>query len=74
MGNIEDYLKSKERKRYYCLSCFQHSKERHYLQILEDETGKAYRCPNCKHMSADWVIEKHFDESEKEIFEKMGIF
>jgi len=70
---IENYLKSKEQKRYYCLSCFQFTKKRFFLQVLEDETGKAYRCPNCKHMSIYWVIERHFEENEKKVLEKMGI-
>ncbi|MEE9379341.1 MAG: hypothetical protein V3V33_15055 [Candidatus Lokiarchaeia archaeon] len=73
MGTIEDYLKSKEKKKYYCLSCFRYAKKKFYLQVLEDETGKAYQCPNCKYISINWVIERNFDKREQEMLEKMGI-
>ena len=70
---IDDYLKSKVKKKYYCLSCFEHTKERHFLIILKDQTGKAYQCPNCKYISADWVIERNFEKKEKKLLERMGI-
>ena len=74
MGTIDDYLKSKSKKKYYCLGCFQHAKEKHFLITLKDGMGKVYQCPNCKFMSADWVIERDFEKREKEVFRKMGIF
>ncbi len=73
MGVIDIYLKSKEKKRYYCLSCFQYTRKRYFLQIFEDETGKVYKCPNCKHMTISWALEKDFEERERKILEKMGI-
>jgi len=73
MGSIEDYLKSKEKKRYYCLSCFLYEKKKYYLQVLEDETRKAYKFPNCKFISINWAVEKDFDRREQEILEKMGV-
>ena len=35
MGKVEEYLKTKTRKKYYCLSCFQYAKERHFLQTMQ---------------------------------------
>lgn len=73
MGVIDNYLKSKEKKKYYCLNCFQYTKKRYFLQVFEDESGKVYKCPHCKHMWIDWALEKDFEQHERELLEKMGI-
>ncbi len=55
----QEYLESRERKRFYCLKCFQNSNEKHYLKIVEDETGRAYKCFSCDFFSIDWVFEAY---------------
>jgi len=61
---VEDYLKSKLKTRYYCLGCFQYTKKKYFLQVLKDETGKAYKYPNCKFISGDKAMEGYFKKRE----------
>lgn len=73
MSKIDDYITRKSKKKYFCLVCFRFARRKYNLQILEDEKGKAYRCPHCGHMWADWVLEKSFDEDEQRIYREMKL-
>lgn len=57
IGQVRNFFKGKITK-HYCKSCFKLLKKKYYLKLLQDETGKIYKCPHCKHGIQGWIFEK----------------
>ena len=52
---------------YYCISCYTGTKKKYYLKSLEDETGKAWRCPHCNYMWIDNAFKRAWKRHLKQL-------